>query len=143
MNFGAALHSFAFQKALEKEGDLNFVDFIIENFSKVPLFRDSYHPTKLLYDYLASQIVQKITLSQVDLVDAYDSSDIFLPFETEFGHFKPINDHVARVLGLQYSLDTYWKYSREKYLKTVLDYENGSESEKIANLSQFKRLLDK
>lgn len=129
-------------KQLEQEGDIKFFDFIMENFRKVPLFRDSYHPTRPLYDFLASQIVQKIGQFNIKLVDSYEMASLFEPLQQEFGHFKPINDHVANVLGIQYSLDTYWKYTREQYLTAVLDYENSNELSKIENLHQFKKLLE-
>ena len=48
----------------------------------------------------------------------------------EWGHYKPIKNHVKNVLNLEYNLDNVFLCSREKYLNMILDIEEKQQDQK-------------
>jgi hypothetical protein len=127
-------------RAIEKQGDVKFTDFILENHQTIPFFRDSYHPTKVIFDYVSYQIVELVKNN----IGLLQNTPFVLPLniEKEYGHFKPIKSSVASVLGLKYGLNTYWKYPREIYLKAVIKYENSKSGKVIKNLDDLTPIIE-
>jgi hypothetical protein len=62
--------------------------------------------------------------------------------KAEFGHYKPIKNIFAKVLGLTYDLDSYYIYNRYDYLTKILDYEENGEVF-INDLNQLKNEIFK
>lgn len=125
--------------ALEKTGDIKFVGFFAANYKKRPLFRDAWHPTRILFQYIASQVANRVAIHYPGLINPVRPA-INLSWTKEYGHFKPISDCCAKVLGLEYDLDSYFIYSRFEYLKVILRHENHGEG-KISDLKQLKTLF--
>lgn len=136
-SFEKSIHD---MRILEEQGDVKFVDFFLKHHQSLPFFRDYYHPTKIMYDYISHQIVESVRKN----IPALIQTDFNLPskLEKEYGHFKPIQDNVALILGLQYDLDSYWKYSRKTYLEGVLNYENSKNDKTINDLIYLSPILD-
>jgi hypothetical protein len=57
----------------------------------------------------------------------------------EYGHYKPINNNVKKILNIQYDLDKIFICNRKKYLKNILEYEN-SGKRAIIDLTDMKQL---
>lgn len=119
---------------IEKESDIQFYDFFIENHCKYPFFRDNYHPTMNMLEYVATQIIKKIS-NQFDITYNQETfklkEDIF-----EWGHYKPIKNYVKKILNLKYNLDNIFLCSREKYLNMILNIEETKQ--KIIDLDDFR-----
>ena len=49
-------------KQIEKECDIKFYDYFIEHHKQFPFFRDNYHPTSNMLEYIGKQIITKISL---------------------------------------------------------------------------------
>lgn len=126
-------------RALENEGDIKFVDFFLENYQKIPLFRDSYHPTRYLSQHIANQVIEKIT-EYFPEKDAGLKRSVDTSIKREFGHFKPIRDSVAKALGLGFDLDSYFLYSRQDFLEGVLWLEENYQNQ-IASLDEFQNSM--
>ncbi|WNZ27434.1 hypothetical protein HJG54_31630 [Leptolyngbya sp. NK1-12] len=135
--FNDAMYRFS---ELEKLGDVKFIDFFKERYRDIPFFRDPYHPTTPFYEYLALQITEMIK-EYFSLSKAACQSTSNLVWNKEFGHFKPITDRFAQVLGLRYDLNSYFVYSRHDFLTGVLRYENQGMNT-IDNLSELKNYFD-
>lgn len=135
--FDSAIAEF---KSLEKQGDVKFIDFFMKNYKSLPLFRDSYHPTKIFYEFLSHQIVNLTKLHENSLF--LYNFEIKINNNKEYGHFKPITNKVASVLGLQYDLNSYFVYTRYDYLTSILRYENDPDVNVVADLTKLKNVLD-
>ena len=121
-------------KQIDNESDIRFYDFFIENHCKYPFFRDNYHPTMNMLEYIATQIIQKIR-NHYDII--YNESNFKLKQNMfEWGHYKPIKNHVKNVLNLEYNLDNVFLCSREKYLNMILDIEE--KQQKIVDLDDLR-----
>ena len=46
-------------KQIDQESDIRFYDFFVDNHDKFPFFRDNYHPTMNILEYIATQIIEK------------------------------------------------------------------------------------
>jgi hypothetical protein len=128
-------------KKVEAQGDVKLVDFFIENYKAIPLFRDCYHPTKIFYGYISHQIVGLVKLKEKSLI----ISDFKIPINwpLEYGHFKPITNKVASVLGLQFDLNSYFKYTRYDYISRIVSYENDdTKTDEISDLVSLNKVLD-
>lgn len=123
---------------LEATGDVKFMNFFRENYQKIPLFRDSYHPTKPFYQHLAKNIVEIIGAEKNI---PYNEVLVDVTVGKEVGHYKPIKNIFADVLELKYDLSSYFVVHRHKYLQTIVAYENSSELEHINDLNQLVSLL--
>lgn len=108
-------------KQIDEESDIRFYDFFIENHCKYPFFRDNYHPTMNILEYIATQIIKKIC-NHFDII--YNESNFKLKQDIfEYGHYKPIKNYVKTILNLEYNLDNVFLCSREKYLNIILSIE--------------------
>ena len=124
-------------KQIENECDIKFYDYFIENHKQFPFFRDNYHPTLNMLEYIGKQIITKIN-------DKYDikykdnnyslKKDIF-----EYGHYKPITNTMKNILELEYDLDTLFICDRYNYLFTILNNEN--KKQEIKDLDDMKLKL--
>ena len=128
-------------RSIEKQGDVKFVDFFLNNYKETPLFRDPYHPTRTLYHHISREIINHIR-RRVNL-RANDEEAFIFRTEEEFGHFKPIKDSTGRSLGLKYSLDSVFPYSRSTFLSSIISYENSPKNNPIENLNDLRLILEK
>lgn len=126
-------------KNLESQGDVNFVDFFLKYHQQIPMFRDPYHPTDIVYKYLSSQIVEIIRQKNPII----QGLDFIIPkvWGKEYGHFKPIQNMTATILGLEYDLDSFFQISRKDYLRLIINYENSENIEVIDDLNKLKKYL--
>ena len=121
-------------KQIEKECDIKFYDYFIENHKQFPFFRDNYHPTSNMLEYIGKQIITKIK-------DKYDinykdnnyslKKDIY-----EYGHYKPITNAIKDILELEYNPDTLFICDRYNYLYTILN--NEVNKQEIKDLDDMK-----
>lgn len=124
-------------KSIEQESDIHFFDFFIENHTKYPMFRDNYHPTINMLEYMGSQIMKKI--NEHINIEYTDRHFTLVQNVKEYGHFKPIINAMKEVIGLQYDLDEVFICSRQEYLNRILNYETTTQDEKIQDLNDMKR----
>lgn len=122
-------------KQIDQESDIRFYDFFIENHCKIPFFRDNYHPTMNILEYIATQIINKISQ---DFDITYNKTNFNLnPDLFEWGHYKPIINSVKNALKLEYDLDKVFLCNREKYLNVILD--NERKQQKIVDLDDLRK----
>jgi len=108
-------------KDIENECDIKFYDFFIENHKKYPFFRDNYHPTSNMLEYIGKQIIN-IIKSKFEI--NYKDNNYTLKTDIyEYGHYKPIINSVKDILELEYNLDTIFICNRYNYLYTILNNE--------------------
>jgi hypothetical protein len=120
-------------KQIDNESDIRFYDFFIENHQKYPFFRDNYHPTMNMLEYIAKKIIEKISLK---FNINYNTINYKLNNELlEWGHYKPIQDTIKEALNLNYDLDKVFLCSREKYLNVII--ENEEKKQKIIDLDDL------
>ena len=109
-------------KQIETESDIKFYDFFMENHTKYPMFRDNYHPTLNILEYIGSEIMKKI--NEKFNVN-YNNNNFKLVEETkEYGHYKPIQDSIKNMLDIKYDLDKVFICPRKEYLKKIIICEN-------------------
>ena len=121
-------------KQIDQESDIRFYDFFVDNHDKFPFFRDNYHPTMNILEYIATQIIEKIDQG-FDI--SYNKSNFNLKQDLfEWGHYKPIRNSVKRALKLEYDLDKVFLCNREKYLNVILD--NETKQQKIVDLDDLR-----
>lgn len=128
-------------KSLEGQGDVKFVDFFIENHQTIPLFRDPYHPTKVIYDFISYQLAE-IIHKKIPSIIKNNTFSVPNTWDKEYGHFKPIKRQVATTLGLMFDLDSYFRYPRVDYLKKILIYQNSSHEKVIDDLVKLDEILN-
>ena len=122
-------------KQIENECDIKFYDFFIENHKKYPFFRDNYHPTSNMLEYIGKQIIN-IIKSKYDI--NYKDNHYSLKTNIyEYGHYKPILNCMKDILGLEYDLDTLFICNRYNYLYTIL-YNEEHTKKNIINLDDMK-----
>jgi hypothetical protein len=122
-------------KQIDQESDIRFYDFFVDNHDKFPFFRDNYHPTMNILEYIATQIIEKIDQC-FDIT--YNKSNFNLKQDLfEWGHYKPIRNSVKRALKLEYDLDKVFLCNREKYLNVILD--NETKQHKIVDLDDLRK----
>jgi hypothetical protein len=120
-------------KQIDEESDIRFYKFFIENHRKFPLFRDNYHPTMNMLEYISTQIIKKIGNG---FNIKYNESNFKLKTELfEWGHYKPIKDSVKNTLKIEYDLDKVFLCNRESYLNVILD--NEAKQKKIVDLDDL------
>jgi hypothetical protein len=123
-------------KDIENKSDILFVDYFLNNYKKYPMFKDSYHPTINILQFIASQIIEKINeIHPIDNKFKYSLQNII-----EYGHFKPITNGVKKVLNLEYDLDAYYRVSRKDYLTKILEYDN-NDNHNINDYNQFYKFV--
>lgn len=125
---------------IEASGDVKFLSFFLDNYQKIPLFRDNYHPTKPFYQHLAKNIVETVGAQKNVL---YEEIQVDETVGKEVGHYKPIKNIFAEVLGLKYDLSSYFIVHRHRYLQAIVAHENSSGVDKIDDLNQLVSLLKK
>ena len=125
-------------KKIETESDIKFYDFFIENHTKYPMFRDNYHPTMNLLEYVGSEIMKKIdTKFNVNYINNFK-----LVEETmEYGHYKPIVDYIKNILDIKYNLDKIFICSRKEYLSKIINYENSVTNNPVKDLTDMRSKL--
>lgn len=133
-------------KKTEKDGDIKFCEFFKDNYQNVPLFKDKYHMTAPFFRYITKQINKMVEQAVYPLNKETNQT---VPGKTiignnikkEYGHFKPITNRYAEVLGLKYNLDSFFLYSRFDYLTGIIRIEN--EGKRYFNsLSELKTYFD-
>jgi len=108
-------------KRIESESDIKFYDFFIKNHTKYPMFRDNYHPTLNMLEYIGSEIMIKIN-DKFNIT--YKGNNVKLLEDTkEYGHYTPITNMVKDLLDIQYNLDHIFICSRKEYLSKIINYE--------------------
>ena len=121
-------------KQIEDECDIKFYDYFIENHKKYPFFRDNYHPTSNMLEYIGRQIINKIK-NNYD-IDYKDNNYILKSDIYEYGHYKPIINSIKDILELEYNLDTVFICNRYNYLYTILN--NEDKKQEIKDLDDMK-----
>jgi len=108
-------------KSIENESDIKFYEFFIKNHKEFPMFRDNYHPTMNMLEYIGSEIMKKIN-SKIEI--NYNMKSLKLSKDVkEYGHYKPMLTSMKNILGINYDLDNVFIWSRKEYLKKILEYE--------------------
>lgn len=125
-------------KQIENESDIKFFDFFVQNHAKIPFFRDNYHPTMNMLEYVAKEILTKIKSRFEEKINYTENNNKLDEEPREYGHYKPIKDYVAKILGLKFNLDKVFTCKRREYLETVIDIENSKT--KIKDLDHMKEL---
>jgi hypothetical protein len=128
-------------KEIQKNVDLNFLKFFDENYKKVALFKDSDHPTEYLTigikNMLIDVLIEKLSFLNLE-INKYKLD----PYIKSAGHYQVITNDVARVLGLDFDLDSYYVVSRYDYLTKIINYEK-SENIRIGNdFNKIKNLIE-
>ena len=109
-------------KQIENESDIKFYDYFIENQKKYPFFRDNYHPTSNMLEYIGKQIINKIK-NKYDI--NYKDNHYSLKIDIyEYGHYKPITNNIKDILELEYNLDTIFICDRYNYIYNILNNED-------------------
>lgn len=127
-------------KSIEQESDIQFFDFFMENHTKYPMFRDNYHPTMNMLEYMGGQIMKKI--NEHINIEYTDRHLALVQNVEEYGHFKPIINVMKQAIGLQYDLDKIFICSRKEYLSKILNYETSPViNQKIQDLDDMKLKL--
>ena len=122
-------------KQIENECDIKFYDYFIEHHKQFPFFRDNYHPTSNMLEYIGKQLITKIK-DKYDII-TYNYTNYSLKKDTyEYGHYKPITNTIKDILELEYNLDTLFICDRYNYLYTILDNEN--KKQEIKDLDDMK-----
>jgi len=125
-------------KSIENESDIKFYDFFIKNHKDYPMFRDNYHPTMNILEYIGSEIMKKIN-SKIDI--SYNMKSLKLLKDVkEYGHYKPILSNIKSIIGLKYDLDSIFIWSRRDYLGKILKYEREGKMV-ISDLVHMKEIL--
>lgn len=125
-------------RVIERESDIEFVNFFLDNHAKYPMFRDYLHPTVNMLEHVGAQIVS-IVSRHYDIPTAGRGA-VLSEAPREGGHFKPIVNAVKSCLGLTYDLDAVYLCSRETFIKGVLEYE-ASDGPALNDLGAFHELL--
>lgn len=127
-------------KEIEEKGDVEFLDFFLKHHKKIPLFLDPWHPSRIVQDFISSQLVKWLSGFVKDLkCSKFTIKDDGLYFR----HYKPISDQTARLLGLEYDLDSYYKYTRKFYLEAICEYECTENMDKILDFNSKEEILYK
>lgn len=120
----------------EKNSDLVISDFIMDNYTKVPLYRDCLHYTNTLYYEVARRIVSTLNLCKKKDVDNLEMNDKELYFDTTE---HPIYPSVAKILNIEYATSDYlYRVRSGDDKETILM----SIREWIYNYCDYKRALD-
>lgn len=124
-------------KQIENECDILFYDYFIENHKKYPFFRDNYHPTSNMLEYIGKQIINKI--NDKYNIEYKDNNYILKTDIYEYGHYKPIINSVKDILELEYDLDKVFICNRYNYIYTILNHEdNENNKQYIKDLDDMK-----
>jgi len=123
-------------KEIENKCDIQFVDYFSSNYKKYPMFKDSYHQTINILQFIAYQIIEKIN----EIHPLANKFKYSLQNIIESGHFKPITNTVKQILNLEYDLDSYYRVSRKDYLTKILEYDN-NENLNINDYNQFYKIV--
>jgi len=123
---------------IEANSDLLFYDFFINHHQHYPMFRDPYHPTQNILKFLCYQVL-------LNLKDRFGLSPV-KPLEfpklnadtNEYGHYYPISNKTAQLLGLQYNLDKTFLWSRKHYLEKILSIENDPNAQPVTDLEDLQ-----
>jgi len=125
-------------RIIERESDIEFVDFFLENHTRYPMFRDYRHPTSNMLEHVGAQIIGVVN-EHFGLVGTGRGA-VLTEAPREGGHFKPIVSAVKSCLGLAYDLDAVYLCSRAVFIEGVLEYE-ASSGPVMNNLGDFHALL--
>ena len=88
---------------IQMESDIPFVSFFIKHHLDYPMFRDSYHPTSNILEYVGTKIIEKIK-TKFPIQSTQQTLQLTkTPFE--YGHYKPIQNKIKTLLGIRYDLD--------------------------------------
>ena len=89
-------------KILDEQSDIKFYDFFIENYKKIPLFRDSNHPSDIYVRHIMINLLKKMEID----VDVDYINNIKIPYTSGFKfRYRPILNCVKYVLELNYDDD--------------------------------------
>lgn len=110
-------------KSIENECDVEFYDFFINNHLDYPMFRDNYHPTSNIINFIGKQIIKKIK-TYFNFIEYSEFDNILIKEPKEYGHYKPIINNVKKLLNINYDLDKIFICSRKDYLYKIINYED-------------------
>ena len=121
------------------ESDIPFVSFFIKHHLDYPMFRDSYHPTSNILEYVGTKIIEKIKTKFAIQSTKQTLQLTKTPFE--YGHYKPIQNKIKTLLGIRYDLDKIFICNRKKYLTSILEYEAHNDTCLMQDLEKMKILF--
>ena len=98
-------------KKMEMVSDIKALDYIMDNHKNIQLFRDEWHPTLELFEYLYSQIIAEIGLGS--MITKPRDVDVITP------RYTPILNQVSRVLGLKFDDNQVWARSIDLHNKEI------------------------
>jgi len=122
-------------KIIENESDIKFYDFFINNHLEYPMFRDNYHPTLNMLEYIGSEIMKII--NNKFKINYNKTKPKLIKNTLEYGHYKPIINNIKELLNIEYDLDEIFITSRTEYLTKILIYESIN-NEIIKDLDDMK-----
>ena len=96
----------------EKSWDIKIYDFIVRNYKVKKLFYDMGHPTNVILEYIAYEILDRLEIK--DLL----SADIRLDY-----HEVPVYPAICKVLGLEWRDEKIRTSSEAKRIATEMDVE--------------------
>jgi hypothetical protein len=121
---------------IEANSDILFYDFFIQYHQDFPMFRDPYHPTQNILKFLYNQVL-------INLKDRFGltPTKLLIPKldaePCEYGHYYPISNKTAQLLGLQYNLDKTFLWSRKHYLEKIISIEKDPNAESVTDLEEL------
>ena len=124
-------------REIEKGADILFVDFFLNNYKRVPMFKDEHHPTRYLLDYIASQLICKLR----EYINIESTFTVCYTQQNEGEHYKPITTAVKRMLCLDYDLDSYYIVTRKHFLEKILEYDNNDSHCNIDTYEDFYKYV--
>lgn len=124
-------------KNIEKESDIKFFDYFLDNHLEYPFFRDNYHPTMNMLEVVGKNILE--TINKRFKLKISDRKIKLKKNTREWGHYKPIKNEVKKILKIQYDLDNIFLCSRKIYLQDIIKYENNINNDFINDLDEMKK----
>lgn len=126
-------------KDIDNYSDIKFYDFFIKNHLKYPFFRDYAHPTANFIKFISNGIIKLIS-NKFDL--KFTEKELILKSDTiEYGHFKPIQSNVKKILNIEYNLDKIFICSRYDYFYNILSYESDDSNNDIIDLDDMMKIF--
>lgn len=126
---------------IEKTGDVKFVEYFLEHHKDWCMFKDINHPTDKLLDHVSWQVIDII--AEITGLEKEPTSNIIEPVLYDHGHYKPYIDKVKSILGLQFDLDNIYMISREKYCRSIIQYENKKNNQPVSDLTDMYKKVFK
>ncbi len=97
----------------EASWDIKMSEFILDNYKKVKLFYDPWHPTNYTLRYIAEKVLSMLGIDSTGM-----NSDIVLDT-----HEEPVYPKVAEILGLEWRDNEIRKSNNAKKILDYMDFD--------------------